>query len=420
MALDSAATFMARVRDLGLSDFAESLAERGWGTLGGLAFAAGSPGLPSTDAALDVKVITPILGSPDHVKSSALRRLYFEAYTIAASELRRRLDRGDDDAPRPLPTAEREARRQRLQLRLGGLEISGELDPSPSLIAAAHGIYEADAVEYIPWEACTTFAQEAARKTAKRRGWAADASGVVKETANAVPPTVTISTTHHLSNALIRRGLALELGLVMTYEVHERVRRVLLNALSEEPPPGYAAASMAQLERADRFLFDQLADDTRNGVRGIAATGLSLDQYVEKHLNSVKFNMLLCPLAKPASSGASSSSGQAQAPARPAKAGKEQKHVRQIEQLKRQVENLKRKGQQQDGRLSKGKKPPKGPGPMPRELQGHLSSTPKGPICFAANTRAGCRDAALGWVGAGAVGTSAATATARIGNLTYS
>ena len=77
MAMDSSATFAARLRDLGLVEFSEALNARGWGTLGGLAFAAGSPGLPSTDAALDERIVIPILGSPDHVRASQLRRLYF-------------------------------------------------------------------------------------------------------------------------------------------------------------------------------------------------------------------------------------------------------------------------------------------------------------------------------------------------------
>ena len=34
--------------------------------------------------------------------------------------------------------------------------------------------------------------------------------------------------------------------------------------------------------------------------------------------------------------------------------------------------------------------------PVPRELKGHLSSTSKGAICFAANTKAGCKEASQG------------------------
>ena len=77
--MDSPATFAARLRDLGLTEFSEALAARGWNTLAGLAFSAGSPGLPPTDAALDERLVIPILGSIDHIRAAQLRRLYFEA-----------------------------------------------------------------------------------------------------------------------------------------------------------------------------------------------------------------------------------------------------------------------------------------------------------------------------------------------------
>ena len=122
------------------------------------------------------------------------------------------------------------------------------------------------AVKYIAWEACTKFSQEAYLQPRKKQGWALDASGVVKEHLASDPPTVSVNTTHLLSQALIRRGLAMEIGMVMTFESHERVRHSLLRALCEDPPPGYAAASMAQLERADMFLFTRLGEFTREGL----------------------------------------------------------------------------------------------------------------------------------------------------------
>ena len=71
------------------------------------------------------------------------------------------MDRVDDDTIPPLPTEEREARRSRLQTRLVGIEISGDLDPSPSLIHAAHTMNVSGRVKYVPWETCTKFSQEA-------------------------------------------------------------------------------------------------------------------------------------------------------------------------------------------------------------------------------------------------------------------
>ena len=159
---------------------------------------------------------------------------------------------------------------------------------------------------------------------------------------------------------------------------------------------------MVQLERADRYLFSQLSHDTRKGVRGIAATGLPLDAFVDKQLATVKFNMLLCPLARGGAS-ADSSSGSATDDRRQPNTDREAKQQKHIESLKGQVENMKRKQQQQPSQSSRPNKSAKkgknkgqqSSGPMPKELFGHLSSTAKGQICFAANTRAGCPHAAL-------------------------
>ena len=222
----------------------------------------------------------------------------------------------------------------------------------------------------------------------------------MREHYSAELPTVSAHTTHLLSQALIRRGLAMEIGMVMTFERHEKIRQTLINALCEDPPPGYAAASMAQLERADMHMFAKFGEYTRVGLRGSIGSGLPLDQFVEKILDSPKFIMLLMPLARPSgSSGAASSSQGGEAPAKRPKADRQ---TATIDNLRRQVSNLKRKDLDSGGGAKKQKTAQQGgkgqrkSGPMPPELKGHLSSVQKGPICFAYNTPAGCRDAAPG------------------------
>ena len=154
MAMDSKASFASRLDDLGLTDFADQFVELGWDTFGSLAFAIGTPGAPTSDAALNEHLISPILGSSTHRRSAQVRRLYFEACTIAAAELRRRVDRPADPLTATLPPEEREARRERLQARLTGISISGELDPAQSLIDEAYRVYEANSLKYVAWEVC--------------------------------------------------------------------------------------------------------------------------------------------------------------------------------------------------------------------------------------------------------------------------
>ena len=157
---------------------------------------------------------------------------------------------------------------------------------------------------------------------------------------------------------------------------------------------------MAQLEGADTHIFTKLGEYTRTGLLGPIGSGLPLDQFVEKILESSKYTMRLMPLARlPGSSGASSSS---QGVEPPSKRSKPDKQAATIENLRRQVDNLKRKGPDSGGSAKKqktsqpGGKGQRKSGPMPSELKGHLSATQKGPICFAYNMQMGCRDAAQG------------------------
>jgi len=63
-----------------------------------------------------------VLSDADHVKRSASRRVFFEAYTAIAADFKRRLVWTDGEPPRKLPLAERSARVKALQERLRGLK----------------------------------------------------------------------------------------------------------------------------------------------------------------------------------------------------------------------------------------------------------------------------------------------------------
>ena len=84
-----------------------------------------------------------------------IRRLFFEAYTIAASEMRVRSERKADDPPRKLALAERVQRHEDQQKRLGpALTLVGELEPSYALIDLIVEIYERNELTYMRWEQC--------------------------------------------------------------------------------------------------------------------------------------------------------------------------------------------------------------------------------------------------------------------------
>ena len=160
MALDSAAAFQCRLKDLGLDGYSAAFAAKGWDTFGTFGFSTGyMPGSGGDDKLMD-GVIRPLLGDQHHPLAAQVRRLFFESYTLAAADMRRRIERVDGDPPKRLPIEEREARRTRLQLRLGsGIKLENELAPSNSLVDLAVQMYEDNIFIYVPWEACSQRSQ---------------------------------------------------------------------------------------------------------------------------------------------------------------------------------------------------------------------------------------------------------------------
>ena len=94
--LDSAAEFASRATELGLGAFVERLAEIGVKTMADLAYCTDyTPG--STDVELfNTDLLMPVLGEPASPHRPALKRLFVEAYTLAASDLKRKMDPQSD------------------------------------------------------------------------------------------------------------------------------------------------------------------------------------------------------------------------------------------------------------------------------------------------------------------------------------
>ena len=183
--LDSIAAFKERVWQLGLDGAWPNFELRGWTTMGAFAFAS-SPGAGGVEDSKFVEVVMkPLLGdeAATHPKQAQVRRLFFESFTIAAADLRRRVSRTDDEPPPRMPTAEREERRDATARRLVGLDISGETEPSDALIDLCASMLELNAVSYVPWEKCTSFDQQMHRAAGEshKREWKLDAQGYLKE-----------------------------------------------------------------------------------------------------------------------------------------------------------------------------------------------------------------------------------------------
>ncbi|CAJ1445914.1 unnamed protein product, partial [Effrenium voratum] len=159
--VDSAPVFKARCLSFGLAETViDSLHDKGWDTHATFAFSCSYIPGSGDDAAFVMKVIEPLLGSADHADGAKLRRLHFESYTLAAAEMKRKVESAEGQPPAKLPPAEVAERIAVLQAKLDPLLIENTMEPSHALINYVSQAVEDGRWRYIEWDRCTTRAQE--------------------------------------------------------------------------------------------------------------------------------------------------------------------------------------------------------------------------------------------------------------------
>ena len=272
--LDSEAYMLERMSTFGIAGLHSEMKVRGWGTMGRFAFSSSyQPGAGPEDAFI-ASVVHPLVGN-DLTQLPALRRLYFEAHTLATADLRRRVESTGDEPPQRIPNVERERRRDLVLANLGGLENEFEnlLDPSNDLVDRACAMADendgAGKVVYIKWYQCTTRSQEMAQDTRPSiEEFKTDANGFLKVKRSTEVSSAQIGSDLRLRFALQRRGVALEMAAVMSYKIHDLlVSRFFHEAMKPPVDDRHDPCSLDQLRKADEWVFRELARKCRHGVR---------------------------------------------------------------------------------------------------------------------------------------------------------
>ena len=381
MSLDSCAVFAARITELGLASVAGTFTDQGWSTYAEFAFATSfTPGSDDTVFARDV---LDKLSTSDPRIRAAGRRLFFEAFTLAAADLKKRVESTADDAPRRIPTAEREERRERVKLRLVGLAVETDenLDVSDRLVDLAIEIYEDNVVRYVGPELCTRRVDEL-RGLKRDPTWAPDAQGHIVMKVARDTPACELDTQFALGFALKRRSLAFEMGDILQFEKHEALTAKLISAMMLTPLPGYAKVSATQALRADVVAFKVLGSLTRKGIKRNASGERPCDLVFDQVLASAEFLAALAPL--PATGGSKRAASPPRLPPTgEAKLSKAEK--------KRRKKEKEKKGKAANAAVPatgvRSGETQRGPGPrLPAGLVGKCGKTADGRrICFGYN-----------------------------------
>ena len=167
MASQRQEVFMARVAELGLEDAIPKLKTKGLTTYAKYAFGCDyNPQMPDPSI-LTNQLLEPVAdGKEDMVP--LLRMLWWEAWGLAAADMRRQTE-PDADTPRKLTPPELNNRRRDVEERLVGVALTQELDISDALLTECVGMYDVNRLSYLPWDRCTARNMEVIGGQADRR-----------------------------------------------------------------------------------------------------------------------------------------------------------------------------------------------------------------------------------------------------------
>ena len=76
-----------------------------------------------------------------------------------------------------------------------------------------------------------------------------------------------LSTELRVQHAFTRRGLALEMANLMSYNVHEKITRSFMSYLTQSVPSAFQRPDISAVLRADRELWTRAADECRSNLK---------------------------------------------------------------------------------------------------------------------------------------------------------
>ena len=233
--LDSEASFASRAKEVGMSDLLlQAFQTANLKTYGSLAFVC--PYKPDqTDEGPLFDAIEALIGrAPTAGEKIPIRRLFFEAHTLALADLKMRFEKDDSSEPPQIPLAERMARLEQQRARLPGVHFSSETEPSHKLVDMVFQMCQDQQVVWIPWEKLVSRASEIT-SSKKEMHITFDAGGSLKLAKKHDTPSADLTGEIRIRQALSRRSRAFDLANLCGYQQMECGMRSCLRFCSGNP-----------------------------------------------------------------------------------------------------------------------------------------------------------------------------------------
>ena len=302
--IESKAVFTERLRSLNISQaIQDAFQASGLETMASYAFGcAFQPGQP--DERPLIALLAQVIGrNPSLGEASSLRRLFYESHALVITHMQSQVSRNSDDAPRKIMPAERAARHEAQQTRLGlTLQMTGEYECSHQLIDAVNSQVEENQLKHIPLERCTKRSQEMAG-VKSIEAFKFNAQGfMMRSTAEEMLSSDT-GNDLKVRYALVRRALAYDQCNLLAYSVQDQWINKIFHVLYKSPPLHFQQPTLVQLLHADQELFSLMAERTRANIIPVLGGGRPLDAAMIALMDHADITCLLQPLPLARSSG---------------------------------------------------------------------------------------------------------------------
>ena len=292
MSVDSAASFQARAKEVGVPEaYIKTLEARKVTTFSAFAFiSAYQPS--SQDESPFIAALKSYLGEDPKDHLPALRRLFFESPTLAVQDLRDRYEGRSSHEPRKLSMPDRVDRLRKLKRDLPGLTIDSLLEPSHALVDKLVAQAEEQCFTPIPLSACT--ARESEMRAEKKDPVALRIEGTIRVTKAAALPQADTSAELHVRACMQRRALAMQMAGVASFSVMDSWFTKLFAHMMKPTLSGMKPPNLHQLIDADKTLWMLVAQHTR-GETLTAGTVLPIDRAVKTFQDAPDVSFCLLP-----------------------------------------------------------------------------------------------------------------------------
>ena len=302
---------------------------------------------------------------------ASLKLLAYESLTVAVAAIKQRVETPSDESSKRLPPQEKDQRLQMLRERITGFDLSGDYEPGHAVIDAFASMLEEGALKHWPLSKCISREQDLqAVRVDKQVIMLENQQLHIKP--KGLDLTADLGNELRVHHAFIRRGLALDMANVATYETHEKVMREFMGHLTRSVPPGFRGPNIEAVLRADRELWTRVADKVRSNLRPDKNNKLPVDVALQELCTTPSVVFHLLPL--PASSSSS--------------APTKRKQPEDDENTKKATPKT---NQGQPNRNRPGKKNRQGRTNLPQGLHGYSGwNKQKQRICYNFNMAHGC------------------------------